>query len=186
MFLYEGKEGNKITELSAAADSHTGGIFSVAWSPDSTQLISASSDTTVKLWDVGQTKVLQTFQIGESLGNLDDQQVGCLWQGQHMVSVSLSGDINYFDPRAGNRPVQVVKGHQKAVISLACHEQTVYSGSYDGKQYAWTDSSKGGLVIPGAGHSNQVNQMSVGNGQVYSVAMDDSIRSFDAKSLKFS
>jgi hypothetical protein len=36
-----------------------------------------------------------------------DAQVGSFWLGEFMGSVSLSGDINYLDPRAGPNPVQV-------------------------------------------------------------------------------
>ena len=59
LFLYDGKTGDKVAELSAAEDSHTGGIFSIAWSPDSTQLLTSSADYTAKIWDVNAQSVVK-------------------------------------------------------------------------------------------------------------------------------
>jgi WD40 repeat protein len=47
-----------VTELTTE-NGHTGGIFAVAWSPDSTQLLSSSADTTAKLWDISANKVVK-------------------------------------------------------------------------------------------------------------------------------
>lgn len=38
-----------------------------------------------------------------------DQQLGCLWQGEHLISISLSGFINYLDKNNPNKPLRVVK-----------------------------------------------------------------------------
>ena len=38
-----------------------------------------------------------------------DQQVGCLWQGDNILSVSLSGNINYLDPANPDKPRRIVK-----------------------------------------------------------------------------
>ena len=44
------------------------------------------------------------------MGNeLEDQQLGCLWQGDYMLSVSLSGHINYLDKNNPTTPLRVVK-----------------------------------------------------------------------------
>ncbi len=59
MFLYDGKTGDKIAELTTADNSHTGGIFSVNWSPDGNFLMSCSADTTVKIWDMTAKTVVK-------------------------------------------------------------------------------------------------------------------------------
>lgn len=58
--LYDGGTGDKVREVGAGSgEAHTAGIFSVAWSPDSTRLMTASADRTVKVWDVAQDTLLQ-------------------------------------------------------------------------------------------------------------------------------
>lgn len=37
---------------SAFATEHTGGIYCASWSPDGTQVLTASGDKTCKIWDV--------------------------------------------------------------------------------------------------------------------------------------
>ncbi len=43
-----------------------------------------------------------------------DQQVGCLWQGSYLLSVSLSGYINYLDINDPSKPCRVVPVSQWA------------------------------------------------------------------------
>lgn len=81
-------------------------MLQVSWSADSSQLISASGDKTVKLWDVGTRTAVTTFNMGSEVC---DQQLGCLWQGNHLLSISLSGYINYLDKNNPNKPLRIVK-----------------------------------------------------------------------------
>jgi WD40 repeat protein len=48
-------------KLTASLGGHLDTVSSVAWSPDSTKLVSGSFDKTVRLWDVKSEKVLHTF-----------------------------------------------------------------------------------------------------------------------------
>ena len=44
------------------------------------------------------------------MGNaVEDQQLGCLWQGTNLLSISLSGFINYLDVNNPSTPLRVVK-----------------------------------------------------------------------------
>ena len=40
---------------------------------------------------------------------LEDMQVGCLWQGEHILTVSLSGFINYLDLADPSKPKRILK-----------------------------------------------------------------------------
>lgn len=40
---------------------------------------------------------------------VDDMQVGCLWQGDNILTVSLSGFINYLDINNPSTPKKVLK-----------------------------------------------------------------------------
>jgi WD40 repeat protein len=42
-----------MTEIVARAGAHGDAILSVAYSPDGTKIVSASSDKTIKVWDAG-------------------------------------------------------------------------------------------------------------------------------------
>jgi len=40
---------------------------------------------------------------------VEDMQVGCLWQGDFLLSISLSGHINYLDKAKAGKPWRVIK-----------------------------------------------------------------------------
>ena len=39
---------------------------------------------------------------------IENQQVGCLWQGDNIITVSLSGAISYLDKNNPDTPKQVL------------------------------------------------------------------------------
>merc|ERR1711911_433646 len=93
-----------VGELGSPA--HKGGVYAVSWSPDGKQLLTASGDKTCKIWNVTDMSVVSVFNMGN---NIEDQQVSCLWQGEHLLSVSLAGHITYLDPSNPEKPRRVVK-----------------------------------------------------------------------------
>ncbi|KAG7267780.1 hypothetical protein CRUP_015025 [Coryphaenoides rupestris] len=103
--LYDGKDGEKI-RLLGGEKAHNGGVYAVSWSPDGSQLISASGDKTVKLWDVDAGTAITTFNMGK---DVMDQQLGCLWQKDHLISIALSGNISYLDKNNPDKPLRVIK-----------------------------------------------------------------------------
>ena len=94
-------------------------MYAVAWSGNGKQLLSASGDKTCKLWDVETRKAITTFEMGNTV---DDQQLGCLWSGDFMLSVSLSGYINYLDPSSPSKPSRILKGHNKPITKVYCNK----------------------------------------------------------------
>ncbi|XP_029632069.1 WD repeat-containing protein 1 [Salmo trutta] len=177
IFLYDGKTGEKICAL-GGAKAHEGGVYAVSWSPDSSQLISASGDKTVKLWDVGTSTALTTFNMG---ADVMDQQLGCLWQKDHLLSVSLSGYINYLDKSNPDRPLRTIKGHSKSIQSLTVHKNGgrsyIYSGSHDGHINYWDAETGENNDFSGKGHSNLVTKMAVDDAdQLVTCSMDDTVR----------
>lgn len=129
IFLYEGKESELITEfLPEGKNAHAGGIYAIAWGSNNKSLLSASGDKTCKLWDVENHKPVTTFVMGDEV---EDQQLGCLWSGDFMISVSLSGYINYLDARTP-RPVRVVKGHNKPITKMIKDKDARYKFGHIG------------------------------------------------------
>ncbi|KAH9391462.1 WD repeat-containing protein 1 [Tyrophagus putrescentiae] len=171
MFLYNANDYSKVGEFGEGgkANAHGGGIYAVAWSPDGKQLLSASGDKTCKVWDVETRKSVVDFPMG---GDVLDQQVSCLWQGSHLLSVSLSGFINYLD-LAGDpsKPLRV--------------EKRLYTGSCDGYLTSWNPATgehdrvvgNGGKL---QGHANQISGLVFdGTSKLYSVGFDDFARTID-------
>jgi WD40 repeat protein len=186
--LYEGKNGEKVAELESD-QGHSGGIFSVAWSPDSTQLLTSSADCTAKLWDINTKQVVSTFDINSALNPVDNQQVGNLWKGDHLISASLSGQFNYLDKNTG-KVSRSIDGHAKSITALSVSEDdTLFTGSYDGRAYGWKYGAEGdhtvAVCMSGEGHANQVTSISSKNDTLISSGMDDTVRIGSVGDLKF-
>ena len=52
------------------------------------------------------TFIFSEFVLGTKV---EDMQVGCLWQGEYILSVSLAGFINYLDVNNPSKPSRVIK-----------------------------------------------------------------------------
>lgn len=177
IFIYDGKTSKKICAL-GGDKAHNGGVYAISWSSDSTCLLSASGDKTTKIWDVAANSVVTTFNMGT---DVMDQQLGCLWQGNHLLSTSLSGFINYLDKANPNKPIRIIKGHTKSIQSLTVHTNDgkpyIYSGSHDGYINYWDAGTGENDRLLGKGHTNQVNAMVVNDsGDLVSCGMDDTLR----------
>ncbi|XP_019736220.1 WD repeat-containing protein 1 isoform X2 [Hippocampus comes] len=114
ILIFDGGNGERVSSL-GGEKAHKGGIYAISWSPDSSQLISASGDKTVKLWDVGAGTAVTTFNMGNEVA---DQQLGCLWQNDYLLSISLTGYINYLDKNNPDRPIRTIKGHSNQVSKM--------------------------------------------------------------------
>ncbi|XP_074533439.1 WD repeat-containing protein 1 [Halichoeres trimaculatus] len=177
MCIYDGKTGEHIGTL-GGEKAHNGGIYAISWSPDSSQLISASGDKTVKLWDVAANTAVTTFNMGT---DVMDQQLGCLWQNDYLLGISLSGYINYLDKNNPDRPIRVIKGHSKSIKCLTVHKSDgrpyIYSGSHDGHINYWDADSGENECFMGKGHSNQVSKMAFNEAdELVTCSMDDTLR----------
>ena len=119
-----------------------------------------------------------------------DQQVSCLWQGNHLLSVSLSGFINYLDVNNSSTPLRIVKGHNRTITALASNtvaeEKGIYTGSCDGYITQWNSQNGNHNRIIGKTHSNQISGIVFdGNNRLYSVGFDDIVRAIDANTNEF-
>lgn len=175
-FFYDGKTGEPCGKLSTT-NGHTAGIYCCSWSPDSKQVLTASGDKTCKIWDAQTGDCVKTFNFSDN-PQVEHQMLGCLWQGDEMISVALSGDIYYLDPNSPNQPKRIVRGHNKFVTTLAfdASQNALYSGSYDALIVKWDLVSGNTTAMVGKGHGNQINQLRVQGNQLISCAMDDTVR----------
>jgi len=185
IILYDGNTMEKITELKGEGieQAHSGGIYAVSWSPDGTKLLSSSGDRTAKIFDIQTHKQLTAFEMGT---DLLDQQVSCLWQNNYLLSVSLSGFINYLDENNPTKPIRILTGHNKSITSIAYSNDSLYTGGYDGFINYWNISNHENSKING-GHKNQVQDMVVSKNKqlVFTVGFDDTLRSIDMRTNEF-
>lgn len=200
IWLYSGTTGEATGQIGDGE--HKGSVFAVSWAKDSSQFVTASADQTVKIWDVEAGKASTSWKMGiDTAVSIPDHQVGVVWPAGRsdglVISLSLSGDLNYLESRSPN-PVKVVQGHQKN-ITAACMSYvgdtqgrgpTLWTGSYDGRVCSWDVATGTGSTVQGAGHSNFVSGVTNtedgrGGSSVQTVGWDDTLRSIDPSTSTF-
>lgn len=139
--LYDGKTGEKIGELSSDGG-HKGSIYAVSWSPDGKQVLTVSADKSAKVWDISEdgNGTLKKTLDSPGSGGVDDMLVGCLWQNDHIVTVSLGGTISIFSASDLDKTPVQLSGHMKNISSVAVlkgNPQYILSSSYDGLICKW-------------------------------------------------
>lgn len=176
VFIYDGTSSDFVGEIGSPA--HNGGVYAVSWSPDGKQLLTASGDKTARLWDVETRQMISEFVLGNTV---EDQQVSCLWQNQYLLTVSLSGFINYLDVNNPVKPLRIVNGHNKPITVLALSEDrsNIFTGSHDGYVINWDASTGENLKVEGLGHGNQINGMKAVDNTLYTCGIDDSLKQVD-------
>lgn len=131
-----------------------------------------------------------TFEINSAVNPVENQQVGNLWKGDHLVTASLSGEFSYLDKNSGSISRRI-DGHNKAITALSVSkEDTFFTGSYDGRVFGWKYGSEGDHTtaerVEGDGHKNQVTSLVSADDEIVSVAMDDTLRLGSVADCKFS
>ncbi|CAH9082783.1 unnamed protein product [Cuscuta europaea] len=176
--LYDAKTGDKIGELSSE-DGHQGSVYAVSWSPDSKQVLTVSADKRAKIWDIsddGNGTVKKTLTCSGS-GGVEDMLVGCLWQNDHLVTVSLGGTISIFSASNLDKDPISFSGHMKNANSLTVLKSEpnfILSSSYDGLIVKW---------VQGVGYcgklerkeNSQIKYLAAVDGEIVSFAFDNKI-----------
>lgn len=120
--------------------------------------------------------------------------------------MSLSGFINYLDVNNPDKPLRIIKGHNRpiTVLTLSDDRSSIFTGSHDGfvTRYIinyflilhlitglyymvtlfylrWNTENGENERIEGAGHGNQINGMRAHEGTVYTCGIDDSLKQID-------
>ncbi|KAJ2934186.1 hypothetical protein H1R20_g2912, partial [Candolleomyces eurysporus] len=180
IFLYDGKTGETISEITDSP--HKGSIMAGSWSADGKSIVTSAADCTVKLWDIETQKAVTTWNLGAGVNN---QQTGNTWSDNiNIVSLSLSGDLNVFDPRDGDKPTRVFSAPQKAVNAITSpkNDETFLAGTADGRVFSY--SSEESTVLAGEGHPSVITGITTSpeGDKAYSIGYDDHVREIDAAS----
>lgn len=134
---------------------------------------------------------------------MNNQQMGNVWSREaDIVSLSLSGDLNVFDHRVGDKPARVVtvrtpnfpsifsvltrqQGPQKTITAVApSSTSTFLAGAADGRVVEYTTASGEAVPVGGEGHTSLiVGLAAASDGKVFSAGYDDRVREIGAASF---
>src|SRR5258705_9805119 len=108
----EVKEGREETwhPCVRVLEGHISGCYSIAFSPDGGQLVSGSSDDTVRLWDISTGALLQVIKGHSS----SVQSVTYSPDGRYIASGSHDGTVRIWDAISGLQ-VRTYSGHSGSV-----------------------------------------------------------------------
>lgn len=180
-FLFNGKTGEKIGELSSE-NGHSGSIYAASWSPNGKQVLTVSADKTAKIWDIseeGSGKVYTTFSFSD-VGGTEDMQVGCLWMGDYLITISLGGVISYLSVSDPSTPLRSISGHLRSITALTVAKEgdttMLYSSSFDGVVIKWKVGSGYHGRLQKNGAQNPAAFMTVQGSDLITTGLDNKFR----------
>lgn len=189
IIVYDGTTGNIVKKIADEANGHKAAIFSFAWSPDCKQIVTASADRTAKIWNIEAGNVTTTFTFPASTNTVDDQQMGALWHGKHIVTLSLNGQLNYLDAANPSAPKLIVQGHKENITGAAYEAKSnlLWAADLSGRVARW-DMATGAATWFTNTLTKTVTGVAISSdGQrLATVSLDDKIRINETKEMKFS
>jgi WD40 repeat protein len=104
--------------------------------------------------------------------------VGALWQGDDIITISLTGAISILDPNNPDKPRSVQHGHNRLVASLAFDRVNHKLYTVDPVPYLieWDAATGKNQVFTGAAHTAAVSQIKVVGSNLVSISVDDTIK----------
>ncbi|KAF2810837.1 uncharacterized protein BDZ99DRAFT_441433 [Mytilinidion resinicola] len=161
-------------------EGHSGWVMSVAFSPDSVRLASASDDNTVKIWDAGSGECLQTLAGHSDLV----RSVAFSPDSVRLASASYDSTVKIWHAGSGEC-LQTLAGHSDEVTSVAFSPDLVRlaSASDDTTVKIWHAGS-GECLQTLEGHSGPVMSVAFSPDSVRlaSASFDNTVKIRDASS----
>ncbi len=147
--LWDASSGEKLKALihDEKPTASVRGVYSVSFSLDGSKLVSASSDHTIKIWDVLSGKELRTLR-----GHSDS--VRSVTFSPDGVSIASAGDdrtVRLWDATNGQE-LKLFKGHSGIVYDVIFRPDgsSLVSASNDGTVKLWTVSGNDAMSLKGA------------------------------------
>ncbi|MBI4657388.1 MAG: TIR domain-containing protein [Verrucomicrobia bacterium] len=171
-----------LSELPSASWSlgHSNEVWSVAFSPEGTRLVSGSWDNSVRLWDVESGACLRVL-MGHS---------NAVWSvvfspdGTRLASGSWDNSVRLWDTESG-ACLRVLTGHSHGILSVAFSPDgsRLVSGAYDHSIRLW-DAESGACLRVLTGHSDRISSVafSPDGTRLVSGSWDNSVRIWDVVS----
>lgn len=161
---------------------HSGAVYSVAFSPDGTRIISGGGDNTLRLWDARSGLPIGSPFKGHT------RNVCCVAfspDGKQIISGSVDTTLRLWNADGGSPVKYPLKGHNGAIFSVAFSPDgcQIVSGSGDNTLRLW-DTGSGRCLRHFIGHISIVNSVafSPDGKQIVSGSSDHTIRLWDVHS----
>jgi tetratricopeptide (TPR) repeat protein len=173
--IWDAQTGQEIFTLAG----HTGPVTSVAFSPNSQRVASASDDKTLMVWNAKTGKDLLT------LAGHADAATCVAWSrdGQLLASASKDHTVKLWDANTG-RELATFKGHDAPVTEVAFSHlgDRLASASEDGTVRIW-DTQSWQVIHTLPGHTSAVTAVafSIDSQRLVSAGMDGTVRLWDTK-----
>ncbi|KAM3082705.1 hypothetical protein ACMFMF_002359 [Clarireedia jacksonii] len=139
-------------------EGHTKSVNSVAFSPDGKQVVSGSSDRTVRLWDTATGQQILPVLEGHTSSVYS---VAFSPDGKQVVSGSLDRTVRLWDTATGQQILPALEGHTSNISSVAFSPdgKQVISRSWDRTVRLW-DTATGQQILPALeGHTSSVHSV---------------------------
>jgi WD40 repeat protein len=163
-------------------DGHTGSVKAVAITSDACLAISASSDETLRIWNLESGESVRTLR-GHS-GSVNS--VAMMPDGRQIISASYDNTLRVWDLESG-RINQILRGHTASVkaVAITPDGRLAISASYDRTLRIW-DLESGATVRTLEGHNQRVNAVFVSPDgcRAVSASYDRTLRLWDLESGK--
>ncbi|MEG4414992.1 hypothetical protein Q5692_29830, partial [Microcoleus sp. C2C3] len=158
---------------------HSWGVNAVDLAPDGKTAISASSDSTLKIWDTETGRELKTLT-----GHSDSvTAVALAPDGKTAISASEDRTLKIWDTETGSE-LKTLTGHSNRVtaVALAPDGKTAISASDDETLKIW-DTETGRELKTLTGHSNRVKAVDLApDGKTaISASWDDTLKIWDTE-----
>lgn len=132
-----------------------GYITDLAFSPAGDQLLSASSDNTLHIWDIASAQSLTTIEL---TGDNRYIPVAYSPDGQMIASGNSDGQIYLWNAKTGQQIGQSLVGHTGAILAIAFNHDgaQLASGSADKTLLLWDVTRQKVIGNPFVGHSDEI------------------------------
>ena len=171
------RDSAKKVILDRILNRHTDSVRSVAWSPDGSQIVSGSVDTTVRIWDA--TTGENTRTLNGHTGSVES--VAWSPDGSQIVSGSNDNTVRIWNAATGES--RTLNGHTLLVHSVAWSPDgsQIVSGSWDNTVRIW-NAATGNLARTLNGHTGRVSSVawSPDGSQIVSGSWDRTVRIWNA------